>query len=44
MGLDISKISYGEFRNRYYNKHPRIFLTTKKTEYLIYQLEIFIFQ
>ena len=35
--LDISKISYGEFRNRYYNKHPRIFLTTKKTEYLIYK-------
>lgn len=35
--LDISKISYGEFREKYFKKHPRIFLTTKKTEYLIYK-------
>jgi len=35
--LDISKINYGEFRARYFNKHPKIFLTTKKTEPLIYK-------
>ena len=35
--LDVSKISYGEFRKLYFNKHPKIFLTTKKTEYLIYK-------
>ncbi len=34
--VDLSKMSYGEFRQRYYNKHPRIFLPTKKSEHLIY--------
>lgn len=34
--IDLSTMSYGEFRKRYYNKHPRIFLPTKKTEHLIY--------
>ena len=34
--VELSKMSYGEFRQKYYNKHPRIFLPTKKTEHLIY--------
>ena len=34
--IDISKMPYGEFRKAYYNKHPRIFLPTKKSEHLIY--------
>lgn len=34
--VDLSKMSYGEFRKNYYNKHPRIFLPTKKSEHLIY--------
>lgn len=34
--VNLSKMSYGEFRKRFYNKHPRIFLPTKKSEHLIY--------
>ena len=34
--VELSKMSYGEFRNRFYNKHPRIFMPTKKSERLIY--------
>ena len=34
--VELSKMSYGEFRKTYYNKHPRIFLPTKKSEHLIY--------
>ena len=34
--VDISAMTYGDFRKKYYNKHPRIFLPTKKSEHLIY--------
>ena len=34
---DISAMNYGDFRKAYYDKFPRIFLTTKKSEDSIYR-------
>ncbi len=34
--IDLSKMNYVEFFKNYFNKHPRIFLSTKKSESSIY--------
>lgn len=34
---NLSKMTYGEFRTKFYNKHPRLFMLTKKNEAVLYE-------